>query len=381
VFFEEPQLSLLIKIFGLNLIIISLSIVQQTQLSKRLDFKLQTKFTAFSAVVSGIVGITLAYCGFGVWSLIYKSVIEYSLRSVLLWFMNNWKPSFVFSKKSFSELFGFGFKLMLRGLIYSVFNNIYYAVIGKYYSTAELGYYTRAEQFSNLPSHNINKVVDRVTYPALSVLQNDKKELKRAYRKVFLTLVYITSTLMITLGALAEPVILSLIGEKWENSIEMLQYLCFIGLLYPLCDFNLTILKIVGKSSTILWLEIIKRLFTIPVIIVGVLLGIKFLLIGIIIVSVIEFLVNGFFSGRYIDYPIQEQLKDNMANIFLAIFLGVAVYSFSYLIGFSPVLNLVLSGVFAILIVLFCSELFKIQGYINIKEIVKERFGKSRNSK
>ena len=221
-FFKEPELVLLLKIFGLNLIIISLTIVQKTQLTKRLDFKLQTRISIISSIISGIVGITLALNGFGVWSLVYKSLVEYSLSSGLLWFLNKWRPSVIFSKKSFRELFGFGFKLMLRGLIYTLFNNVYYAVIGKYFSTATLGYYTKAEQFSNLPSSNINKVVNRVTYPSLSELQEDRIELKKVYKKMFTTLVFITSALMILLCALAEPVIITLIGEKWRPSIIIL---------------------------------------------------------------------------------------------------------------------------------------------------------------
>jgi len=248
-FFNEPALTTLIKVFGINLIIISLTIIQRTQLTKRLDFKLQTRISVISSLSSGVVGIILAIKGLGVWSLVYKSIIEYGISSLLLWLLSNWAPSLIFSKNSFIELFGFGYKLMLRGLIYTVFNNVYYAVIGKYVSTASLGYYTKAEQFSNLLSSNINKVVNRVTYPALSELQNNKVALKEAYRKIFITLVYLTSVMMITLGAIAEPVIISLIGEKWRNSIVLLQFLSIIGLLYPLCDFNLTILKIVGNSS------------------------------------------------------------------------------------------------------------------------------------
>ncbi|HQG77909.1 MAG TPA: lipopolysaccharide biosynthesis protein [Bacteroidales bacterium] len=369
-FFKEPELVLLLKIFGLNLIIISLTIVQKTQLTKRLDFKLQTRISIISSIISGIVGITLALNGFGVWSLVYKSLVEYSLSSGLLWFLNKWRPSVIFSKKSFRELFGFGFKLMLRGLIYTLFNNVYYAVIGKYFSTATLGYYTKAEQFSNLPSSNINKVVNRVTYPSLSELQEDRIELKKVYKKMFTTLVFITSALMILLCALAEPVIITLIGEKWRPSIIILQLLSVVGLLYPLCDFNLTVLKIVGNSSLILKLEIIKRILSIPIIVLGVKFGLNYLLLGIIILSTIEFMVNGYFSGKHISYSLREQIEDIIPNIILSLIVGIVVFIFSKYSGWSSIANLFSSLLIAFILIIGLSELFRNKAYLSLKQIL-----------
>lgn len=370
-FFKEPELTALVKVFGLNLIIISLTIVQRTQLTKKLDFKLQTRISIISSVVSGGCGIVLALKGFGVWSLVYKSVIEYGLSSILLWYLSTWTPSLIFSKKSFKELFGFGYKLMLRGLIYTVFNNIYYAVIGKYFSTDTLGYYTKAEQFSNLFSSNINKVVNRVTYPALSEVQDNKEKLKIAYRKVFITLVYITSVLMITLGALAEPVVIVLIGEKWRASIVLLQLLSIVGLLYPLADFNLTVLKIAGNSSLILKLEIIKRILSIPLIIVGIILGVKYLILGIVILAVIEVLVNGYFSGRYISYSLKDQLSDNLPSLFLSFFVGAIIFTFSQYVKISHITNLSLSLIIAFVLFVSLSEITRNKGYLNLKHILQ----------
>ena len=170
-FFNEPQLESLLNVLGISLIIIAFTIVQQTQLTKRLDFKLQTRISVISSVISGLIGVLLAYLGYGVWTLVYKALLEYFIRSFLLWIYNKWRPSFVFDTNSFKELFGFGSKLMLRGLIYTLFNNMYYVIIGKYFSTADLGYYTRAEQFNRMPSSNINKVINRVSYPVLSELK------------------------------------------------------------------------------------------------------------------------------------------------------------------------------------------------------------------
>tara|TARA_B110000003_G_scaffold109433_1_gene112030 strand:+ start:1062 stop:2492 length:1431 start_codon:yes stop_codon:yes gene_type:complete len=367
-FFNEPQLEALLNVLGISLIIIAFTIIQQTQLTKRLDFKLQTRISVISSIISGIIGVLLAYLGYGVWSLVYKSLLEYFIRSFLLWRYNKWRPSFIFDTNSFKELFGFGSKLMLRGLIYTIFNNLYYVVIGKYFSTADLGYYTRAEQFNRMPSSNINKVINRVSYPVLSELQNDDKALKAAYKKIFTSLVFISSISMLILGAIAEPLILTLIGEKWLPSVPILQLLCFVGLLYPLCDFNLTILKVKGKSGLILKLEIIKRILSIPVIIIGIMYGINALIIGMIVLSLFEFLINSYFSGKEISYTLKEQILNNLPSISLAFVVSSLIYYLSLRLELSNLLILFICLTLAMIMVVLISEIFKIKAYLNIKK-------------
>lgn len=367
-FFNEPQLEALLNVLGISLIIIAFTIIQQTQLTKRLDFKLQTRISVISSIISGIIGVLLAYLGYGVWSLVYKSLLEYFIRSFLLWRYNKWRPSFIFDTNSFKELFGFGSKLMLRGLIYTIFNNLYYVVIGKYFSTADLGYYTRAEQFNRMPSSNINKVINRVSYPVLSELQNDDKALKAAYKKIFTSLVFISSISMLILGAIAEPLILTLIGEKWLPSVPILQLLCFVGLLYPLCDFNLTILKVKGKSGLILKLEIIKRILSIPVIIIGIMYGINALIIGMIVLSLFEFLINSYFSGKEISYTLKEQILNNLPSISVAFVVSSLIYYLSLRLELSNLLILFICLTLAMIMVVLISEIFKIKAYLNIKK-------------
>lgn len=376
-FFNEPRLNVLIKVFGISLIIISFTIIQQTQLTKRLDFKLQTKISIISSLVSGLIAIYLAYSGFGVWSLVYKSLIEYGLRLILLWYYNSWFPSLVFDIKSFKELFGFGSKLLLRGLTYSIFNNIYYIIIGKYFTAAQLGFYTRAEQFNRLPSSNINKVVNKVSYPVLSELQDDDIALKSAYKKIYTSLVFITSISMLVLSAIAEPLIIVTVGEKWRPAIEILQPLCFVGLLYPLADFNLTILKVKGMSGMILKLEIIKRILSIPVIIAGVLYGINILILAMIFLSFIEFLVNAHYSGKQISYSLKEQIMDNLPNLFVAILVGLIVFAITHFLEINKILVLIISVLAAITGVILISEILKNQSYFYLKNILLDKLKRS----
>ena len=372
-FFNEPQLESLLNVLGISLVIIAFTIIQQTQLTKRLDFKLQTKISVISSLTSGFVGILLAYFNYGVWSLVYKGLLEYFIRSLLLWVNSKWRPSFIFDTDSFKELFGFGSKLMLRGLIYTLFNNMYYIIIGKYFSTESLGHYTRAEQFNRMPSSNINKVINRVSYPVLSELQNDDIALKATYKKIFISLVFISSVSMLILGAIAEPLILTLIGEKWLPTVPILQLLCFVGLLYPLCDFNLTILKVKGKSGLILKLEIIKRILSIPVLIAGVIYGINALIIAMIILSLFEFLINAYFSGKEISFSLKEQISSNLPSLSTAFVVSAIVYFVNINLCFSSLLNLLICLLVSMILIISISEIFKITAYLSIKNIVLER--------
>lgn len=186
IFFKNTELKPLIQVLGFGLIISSLSIIQQAKLTKLIDFKLQSKISIVAALISGLIAILLAYNGHGVWSLVIKTITNTALTTILLWSFNKWKPDFVFSIDSFKELFGFGSKLLLSGLIGTFLQNINYLLIAKYFTPQDLGYFTRAEMFKNLPSSNISGIVTSVGYPILATLQDDNVRMKNVFRDMFL---------------------------------------------------------------------------------------------------------------------------------------------------------------------------------------------------
>ena len=248
-FFNEPQLIDLVRVLSIVLIIDSLTIIQRTILTKRIDFKLQAEVSISSSIISGIVGIFMAYAGFGVWSLIARQICQRLVNSSLLWIWNRWRPMSVFSRKSFNELFSFGNKLFISGLIDTLYRNIYLLIIGKYFSAQELGFYTRANQFKALPAENINGIVSRVSFPVLAQMQDDKVALKKNYQKLIKSIMFITFVLMMGMAAVAEPMVIVLIGEPWRPCIIYLQMLCFVGMMYPLHSLNLNMLKVQGRSD------------------------------------------------------------------------------------------------------------------------------------
>jgi O-antigen/teichoic acid export membrane protein len=372
-FFDEPQLEAIVQVLGIILIIDSLTLIQRTILTKRIDFKLQARISVIASLGSGIVAIVMAFNGFGVWSLVVQRLLRQGLNSLFLWLWNRWRPLWVFSKQSFKELFGFGSKLLVSGLIDTLYRNIYYLVIGKYFSAQELGYYTRAEGFKNLPSQNLNSIVRRVTYPVLSSMQDDIPRLRNNYQKLIRSVMFITFILMLGMAAVAEPMIHTLIGAKWEPAIIYLQMLCFVGMMYPLHALNLNMLQVQGRSDLFLKLEVIKKIIAIPTIVIGVFFGIKMMIVGMMVNTLIAYYLNSYWSGVQIGYSFKHQVKDILPSFFLALSMGVLVYLLGELLPFSYPVKLIIQIVFGGLFVLVISEVTKFRDYIFAKELVLEK--------
>jgi len=380
-FFNEPELKSIVQVFGIIVIIGSLTLIQRTILTKRIDFKLQANISVISSIGSGIVGVSMAYQGYGVWSLVMQRIIREGLNSILLWFWNRWTPIFVFSKKSFKELFGFGGKLLLVSLIDTLYRNIYFLVIGKYFSAQELGFYTRADNFKSLPSKNLNSIISRVSYPVLSSMQDDIPRLRNNYQKLIRSTMFITFILMLGMAAVAEPMVIALIGEKWRPSIIYLQMLCFVGMMFPLHALNVNMLQVQGRSDLLLRLEIIKKTLSVPIIIIGIIWGIKIMIAGMMVNTLIAYYLNSFWSGRMLGYSIKQQVKDILPSFVLAMTMAVLIYSIGFLLPFKPVWNFIIqSAAGAIFIFTFC-EISKFNDYIFVKDLVFEKIRELKNKK
>lgn len=375
VFFKNRELKPLIQVLGIGLIINSLSIIQQAKLTKRIDFKLQTKISISSSILSGIIAVYFAYSGYGVWSLVFKTLSYSAFIAIFLWAFNKWKPDFEFSKKSFKELFSFGSKLLLSGLIGTFLQNINYLLIAKYFTTQDLGYFTRAEMFKNLPSSNISGIVTSVGYPVLATLQDDKKQMKKVFRDMFTNTFYIIAILMLGLAAIAKAMIITLIGTQWLPSVELLQMLSLLGIMIPINSMNINVLNVVGRSDLYLKLQLITQLLTIPNIFIGVFFGIKALIVGMIVIALLAYLIFNYESNKILNYPISEQLKDIFPSFFLAIFMGVVVYFVGFFSPFIPIVTLIVQIVTGVIIVFASGEFFKIKEYFFIKTIILNKLG------
>ena len=330
-FFGRGELVLLTRVSSLGIIIVALAIVQQTRLTKRIDFKTQTKITLVASITSGIIGIAMAILGCGVWSLVAQGLSVQVVRTVLLWFYNHWTPHLHFSKKSFNELFGFGWKLVVSSLLDTTWKELYQVVVGKFYSPATLGQYTRAKGFSQLFSSNLTSIVQRVTYPVLSDIQDDKPRMVSAYRRIIKTTMFITATCMLALGAVSEPLLYCLIGAKWHEAAMYLPLICIAGSLYPLHAINLNMLQVQGRSDLFLGLEIVKKIILLGPLFVGAFVGIMPMLYVNLLTGFICFFLNSYYSGKFLGYSSWMQLKDVAPSYGVAFAVALSVYFFKFL--------------------------------------------------
>ncbi len=327
-FYQEIRLVVLLRVVGFVVIINSLQFVQVVDLTRKLDFKTQFKVVLPAGIISGLVAVLMAIKGFGVWSLVAQMILSPLIITVSLWCINDWRPAWVFSINSFKELFDFGFKLFLSGVLDIFFRNLYVIVIGKLFSPAITGYYFFSTKVRDLILQQFCGSIQKVTYPALSTIQDENIRLKGAYRKVIQAMTYIIFPAMIFLIVLAKPLFLLLLKDKWIPAVPYLQLLCIAGLVYPLHVVNLNLLKVKGRSDLFLYLEILKKIMISVVILVSSRFGIKGILIGQIVTSFVAYIPNSYFTAKLIDYSVMEQIKD-ISPVFLAASLAGVVMFYS----------------------------------------------------
>ena len=378
-FFNEPELKLMIKVLAFGIIINGISIIQLTQVTRELDFKLLAKISIIASVVSSIVSIFFAYKNFGAWSIIIKTLLDYFITTILLWRWNKWFPSFIFDKNSFKELFGFGSKLLFVSLLDTVYRNIYTLIVGKFFSARELGFYSRADSFKALPSENISAILQNVSYPILSKLQNNSDELLSKFKTILTSTMLITSLLIFGMAACSEAMVLSLIGPEWKPSIVYLQLLCFVGFMYPIHALNLVLLNVLGRSDLFLKLEIIKKIFAIPTIIIGVLFGITPMIIAMIFQSIVSYYINCYYTGKLLNYGILKQIGDLFKPILFSLSIATIVYLVGVFFQLTPWVVFAIQINIGIIFTVLIGEIFRPKDYYFIRGIVLERINIRKN--
>lgn len=375
--FFQMELTFIVRVIGLVLIINGLSLTQQTNLTKKIDFKTKTKASIVSAILSGVIGIVMAYTGFGVWALVAQLLSKQTVYTIVLWILNRWMPNFHFNVESFKYMWGFGWKLLVSGLLDRIWAQMYQVIVGKFYSPAILGQYTRGREYANIFSANITSIVQRVTYPVLAEVQDEKERMVSAYRKVIKVTMFVTCVCMISLGAVAEPLIYCLIGEKWHQAATFLPLICISMSLYPLHAINLNMLQVQGRSDIYLYLEIFKKIIAIGPLCIGIFFDIYWMLIGSIVTGLICFFLNTYYTGKKLGYSSWKQLKDVAPSYGVALVIALAVYFLKYL-PLSHWIVLPMQIILGILVFFAVCETIKLSEYIEIKNIALSAVNKIR---
>ena len=325
-FYDKPILTQLLRVEGLLLIISSFTIVQNAQLSRALNFKAVMLIKVSSQVIGGIVAIVAAYHGLGVWSLVIQHIASGVLSLIFLWITSPWRPRGHWDKSSFGYLWGYGSKMLASGLLDKIYTNIYPIVIGKFYSAADLGQYTRAYGYAGIPSTGLTGALQQVIFPVLSQIQNDDERLGHNYRRILRFAVFIIFPFMMGMAALARPLVISLVTDKWAECVPYLQVLCFALMWYPVHAINLNLLQVKGRSDLFLRLEIIKKSIVTIAIFVCVPFGVMGICIGSVCTSLICLAINTYYTGKLIHVGFFRQMMDMIPTLLASFAMGAIIY-------------------------------------------------------
>ncbi len=377
-FYEISQLTPIIRWMSLSLIINSFGVVQTALLTKRVDFKTQMKASIIATIVSGAVGIILASEGFGVWSLVVQSISANLIRTVVLWILSDWRPLWSFSFEALEEMFPFGSRILITSLINTVFYNIHYLIIGKLFSPADLGYYSRAQSTQQLPSqHILASTVARVVFPLFASLQDDLIRLKRILRRSISALALVTFPLMIGIAFTARPMVIVLLTEKWLPSVQYLQLLCLVGSFFPLQQVALNCINAQGRSDLTFRIEILTKILILITISITFRFGIKAMIYGQVVTAVIAYMIAAIYLQKLLNYKIIEQLQDLIPSLLIALIMGGVIYSIGFVGIQSKVLLLIFQVVAGIISFSSLAYVFKLSSFEELNQLIRSRSDQS----
>lgn len=377
-FYDTPILEDLLKFTALATLFNPLCTVQTVLLTRKIDFKKQAKISFISAVTSGAVGIYLAYNGYGVWSLVFQQVAGSCLRVILLWVESKWRPAAIWSKCSFHYLWNFGSKMLASSLLAVIYENIYPIVIGKFYTPSDLGNFTRAHQFSKLPSTNITGVLQRVTFPVLSEMQNDDRRLERNYRKIIKAAGFIVFPLMAGLSAVSEPMVKVLLGEQWLGCIIFLQIVCFDYLWYPIHAINLNLLQVKGRSDFFLKLEVWKKILGAALMAIAIPQGPLWMISLGAVGSILALIINTYYTGKLINVGFIKQIKDLLPTLLLSMIMWIVIMLINE-IGIDDLVLLIVDIIIGGIIYISLSCFFQREVLLSVMEMTPLKKKLNRN--
>lgn len=370
-FYNEPHLCLLTKVVCVSLIITSFNVVPNAKLIIAMDFKSITKVSLISAAISGTVGILMAVNGFGVWAIVIQSLLQHFINMVLLWHMVKWFPLRSFSFKSFKKLYGFGSKMMLSGLLHTIYLNLYTLLIGKFFNAQSVGFFNRANSLAQYPSTNLVSIINRVYYPVLCKMQNDPNKFTDVFHSYLRMACYIIFPLSIMLTALADPLVRVLLTEKWVGAIVPLQIIALAYMLYPIMLINNQPLQALNHTTMFLISEIIKKITAVVLLIIALNYSLYVLCLSILVYNVCDTIIIVFFARQIMSTGFRKQIRELSPMFFSSILTGCIVYSFVCFVD-GNVIWLSMGGVFiGILSYALISKMLRIREYHIIINLIR----------
>jgi teichuronic acid exporter len=373
-FYKQPSLVNLIRVLSFVFIINAFSNIQETRLIKDVRFKTLMIIHIPSAIFGGLISIAMAFAGFGPWCIVFMQLITNLAYSIQIWIYAKWRPLLIFNISKAKSLFSFGGKLLISRILTNIYDNIFLVLIGKFYPIHIVGYYQNAYNLTNVPSSIITSVLNSVTFPVFSIIQDDDKRLKQGYRKVMQQAFFFICPVYLIACVVAHPLYQIIFTEKWIAAVPYFQWLCIAAIFQPLTTYNLNIVNVKGRSDVFLNLQMVRRIITIVAIIVAFPFGIKGLLIVQAYSSIFTFLLFSYFGGKFIHYGLLEQVKDILPILLLSIGSGAIVFLTDHVLEFLPnLLRITIDFIIGIVAYTLVAKTYKFSSFINLSLIIEQK--------
>lgn len=371
-FYKILELTSIVRVMGLVLFLNTFNSIQNAIVSRNMEFKKLFYSSLGAIIISGILGIILAYRGFGVWSLVYQQLMNHFSICIILWFTVKWRPKLLFSIKKVNKLFSFGGKLLCSSLIDTIYRELVNLIVGKMYSSAILGYYNRGDQFPKVIVSNFNGSIQSVIFPVLASVQHNKAKVKEIMRKAIMMSSYIVFPAMIGLIVISESMVKLVLTEKWLPCVPYLRIFCLSYALWPIHTANLQAINAIGRSDIFLKLEIIKKIVGVSIIIITSRYSPYIIALGTVFSGIISSFINSYPNKKLLNYSYIEQMKDIIPALFISIIMGIIVYLIQ-LLKCNDILTILLQVIFGGIIYIWLSYITKSESFVYLLNVVKNR--------
>ena len=379
-FYEKPEMTAMIRVLSLTLIIAGVKNIQVAYISKNMQFKRFFFATLGGTVGAAFIGIGMAVAGFGAWALIVQSLFNNTIDTAILWISVKWRPIKAFSLKRLKGLFSFAWKLLASSLLNAIYNNLRSLIIGKAYSSEDLAFYNKGNNWPNLIVNNINSSIDSVLLPAMSKEQDDKSTLKAMTRRAIKTSTYVMAPLMMGLAFTGEPLVRILLTEKWLPCVPFQVIFCITYMFWPIHTANLNAINALGRSDIFLKLEIIKKVVGLIALAITVPIGVMAMGYSLLFTSLASQIINAWPNKKLLNYGYLEQLKDILPGILLAVAMGCCIYPIQW-IGLPDIVTLCIQVPLGAIIYIGGSKLFKLESFEYLLSMVKSYLINKKNKK
>lgn len=370
-FFEQPEFATVLRILSITLFFGAFNSIQNAIISRNMEFKKLFISSLGAIIFSGIVGVVMAYIGFGVWALVGQQLTNQLIVTLILTFTVKWKPQFIFSIARIKKLFSFSWKLLASALLDTLNSNLRNLLIGKMFSPATLGFYNRGDQFPNFLISNINGSIQSVMLPTLSSYQDDKQKVKAIVRRAIVTSAFIVIPMMVGLAVIAEPLVKILLTDKWLPAVPFLQIFCAVYALWPIHTANLQAINALGRSDIFLKLEIIKKILGLIILAISLPFGVYAITLGILVGGILSTFINAYPNLKLLNYSIREQWKDITPSLLISLLMGAIIYPIQW-VGMSDMLTVIIQIVVGVVFYVGLARLFKLECFTYLLKTLQE---------